>query len=69
MEINLIMSQWGQEEQLPAPERWRSRELVTVTWQQTSGRTHLNQLHIVSEKSGINVKHFGALFLKSILHH
>lgn len=43
MEINLIMSQRSEEEQSPAPEGWRSGELVTATWQQTSSHTHLNQ--------------------------
>lgn len=61
MEINLIMSQWGQEEQSPAPERWKSRELVTATWQQRSGQTHLNQLHIVSEKRWDKCKTFWSL--------
>lgn len=50
MEINLIMSQRSEEEQSPPPEGWRSGELVTATWQQTSTQTHLNHLHVISGK-------------------
>lgn len=46
--MNLVMSQWSQEEQSPAIERRRDHQVVTAAWQQTANQTHLNHLHVVS---------------------